>query len=944
MTVTAPLHRVTPARDQAATWGVCWPRGTVLPGASFTLDADGAPHPVQSWPLATWPDGSWKWTGHSSPGLPAGALVVTAHPAASRPVTSPPVAAPPVGAPTAAGQASPDPADGDGPGAADGDVPGAAEGDAPGPADGHTPGAADGADALRVTASGDGWIVADATRAWHVAPGRHLIDRVEVDGRLVGRDVALVSLWQDGPDDDGARPAREDWSGRVESVVVEQDGPTRAVLLLTGAHHPDGVTARGSDAWLPFRVRLIFGAGRPDVLVQHTFVWDGDAATDFLAGLGVRVQVPLRAEPWNRHVRLSGPIEDGRVGFLSEAALGITGLRRDPGAERRAAQVAGRPLDDPSGWPATVGDRLRWIPVWNDWSLAQLSPDGFTLRKRTGPGHAWVPIPGSTRSSGFSYAGDTVGGVALGRRSFWQTHPVGVDIRGMGGDAASLTSWLWSPEAPAMDLRFYHDGLGQDTSADQLDALEITYEDHEPGFGDPHGIARTAELRLFAHAGTPTPEALAADALATEDPVVVMPTPAHLAACGVFGDWLPIDPADAAVSELEALLDGLFAFYAGQVEDRRWYGFWDFGDVMHAYDPDRHQWRYDVGGYAWDNSELSTDLWLWLQLLRTGRADVFRMAEAMSRHTGEVDVHHAGRFAGLGSRHNVQHFGCSAKQLRISSAVYRRIHYYLTADERVGDLLAELVDAERTFLALDPTRKVRHDGYVMDPHAVSVGLGTDWSALASAWLTGWERVGDDAVRARCRDKLLGTMADIGALPQGFLSGEARLDLATGRFDTAPDQRSVSHLSAVFGLVEVCAEVIDLTAGTPHEQPGFAQAWARYCRYYLTRDDDPRAATAADGVPLAQAHSRLAAWAGTHDADPALADLAWSAFLSPRDSIPHDRLRPGRPLGIRVEDGPTVLAPVREAPGVSTNGAAQFALAAIQNLALARAALPGDADA
>ena len=27
-------------------------------------------------------------------------------------------------------------------------------------------------------------------------------------------------------------------------------------------------------------------------------------------------------------------------------------------------------------------------------------------------------------------------------------------------------------------------------------------------------------------------------------------------------------------------------------------------DVMHAYDPVRHTWRYDIGGFAWDNTEL----------------------------------------------------------------------------------------------------------------------------------------------------------------------------------------------------------------------------------------------------------------------------------------------------------------------------------------------------
>jgi hypothetical protein len=68
---------------------------------------------------------------------------------------------------------------------------------------------------------------------------------------------------------------------------------------------------------------------------------------------------------------------------------------------------------------------------------------------------------------------------------------------------------------------------------------------------------------------------------------------------------------------------------------------------MHTYDSDRHVWRYDIGGFAWDNSELSPDLWLWTQALRTGAAQPWRLAEAMTRHTSEVDTYHMGRFVAL---------------------------------------------------------------------------------------------------------------------------------------------------------------------------------------------------------------------------------------------------------------------------------------------------------
>lgn len=30
---------------------------------------------------------------------------------------------------------------------------------------------------------------------------------------------------------------------------------------------------------------------------------------------------------------------------------------------------------------------------------------------------------------------------------------------------------------------------------------------------------------------------------------------------------------------------------------------------MHSYDNIRHCWKYDVGGYAWDNTELVPTYW-----------------------------------------------------------------------------------------------------------------------------------------------------------------------------------------------------------------------------------------------------------------------------------------------------------------------------------------------
>jgi hypothetical protein len=56
------------------------------------------------------------------------------------------------------------------------------------------------------------------------------------------------------------------------------------------------------------------------------------------------------------------------------------------------------------------------------------------------------------------------------------------------------------------------------------------------------------------------------------------------------------------------------------------------------------------------------------------------MASALTRHLSEVDSHHLGTYAGLGSRHHVTHWGDGAKEARVASATLRRPYYYLTSE------------------------------------------------------------------------------------------------------------------------------------------------------------------------------------------------------------------------------------------------------------------------
>ncbi|KAE8155065.1 hypothetical protein BDV25DRAFT_135398 [Aspergillus avenaceus] len=890
---TVKVHWVgdTPEYVPGTTFGVPWPQGKYrFNSTEFTIAGSSDQNiPLQSWVTGYWRDGSIKWTGHAVPPLDTidGEYRVSASQSSRHARRS---------------------------------------------------NSTDGVTGLKVSNKADE-VAVDTGKLTVTFPkqGSSVVGSITTaGGKVVGQNGKLVLHTQSGVAEDVAARADtainySNYESSVEDVTVSNRTSVRAVVTVKGKHRVS--SGAEHDDWLQFTLRFYLYAGSDAVRIVHSIVFDGKAEEDFISGLGLRFDVPLKGEElYNRHVRLPGV--DG--GFLHDAVQGITGLRRDPGEEVRSAQFEGKETPDPDTWDTRVTSRLQWIPAWNDYKLSQLSPDGFTLKKRTKTGQSWVNIPGGTRSGGLSYLGGaTQGGLAVGLRDFWKRYPSGFDISNAGGDNGQITLWLYSPEAAPLDLRPFHDGLGEDDYEKQLDALEITYEDYEPGFNTPYGIARTSEIFLYAFDSTPSGDGLARLSKHANEPPVLVPEPEYIKETKAAGSyWGLPDTSNEKSKTIENHLDFLAKFYLGQVEDRRWYGFLDYGDIMHTYDGDRHVWRFDVGGYAWDNSELSPDLFFWQYFLRTGRADVYRFAEALTRHTGEVDVYHIGDWKAIGTRHGVQHFADSAKQVRIAQPLYRKYFYYLSGgDERVGELLDEALDADKTYGTLDPQRKVRDDGWTPQPgEPVAFSLGTDWAGLAAGWLVEWERRGPRWLEAR--QKLTGTAKGIASLKNGFVTGSGLYVITNGTLQPPPSDPnnegivSISHLNAVFGMPEVVSELLEYWGDdAPH---GLKDAWLDYCYYYGATKDEQKAryGESFSGISLVQGHSRLTAyWAQQHN-NATAAERAWKEFYVNKDGFTEAEAWTSERL-----NGSDLLIPVDEASWVSTNAVAQYGLAAIQDLAL-----------
>ncbi|KAI7648277.1 hypothetical protein KC318_g18040, partial [Hortaea werneckii] len=147
----------------------------------------------------------------------------------------------------------------------------------------------------------------------------------------------------------------------------------------------------------------------------------------------------------------------------------------------------------------------------------------------------------------------------------------------------------------------------------------------------------------------------------------------------------------------------------------------------------------------------------------------------------------------------------------------------------------------------------------------------------------------------------------------------------------------SHLSAVFGLAEVVAEIIQYYGDALPE--GFEQAWLDYCYYYRapTAEQEARYGESwGSSATLRQYHSRLLAYAAHRTGNQTLAQRAWSEFNA-------DGLTTEADWHVVRINGSEALVPVDEGyvgeALISTNEAAMYGVSGIENLAFIADSLP-----
>lgn len=706
--------------------------------------------------------------------------------------------------------------------------------------------------------------------------GRNLLDWVKIAGESKLSDLRIEAKYAKGM-----------LYSKVTNLILEENGPLKAVVKVSGSIYGDNKELQ------QFIVRFRFYRDVTQLELIHTLiVLDPEA----IEGIGIAYETSLTGATWNRHVKFVG-----ESGVYAEPGQLLMSRRFYQNNQPYAKQAAGEivQLTEEDGPMLT---HAKENAIWNNFWLTQTNHRSYTLKKQTEPGYAPLLIGDGSRSLGSVYAGGESGGVACSIEKFWEKAPSAIEVIDLTGNRTKMTAWLWSPDADEMDFSHYS----------PRDHMLSAYEGMEEIRSTAVGVANTTRLWLDIYEEPLSNDGLLELAQENRNPALIVAAPEDYHRTKVFGSFSLPNRTNPSAVRLEEQMVALRKFYVKEVDNRGWYGYWNYGDVMHTYDQYRHQWRYDLGGYAWQNTELVPNMWLWLDFLRTGDPEVFRFAEAMTRHTSEVDQYHAGEYKGLGSRHNVLHWGCQCKEVRISMAGLHRYYYYLTGDERIGEIMEQVKDNETyAFEGLEPMREF----YDRIDERVPIRVGPDWSALVSNWFTQWERTGD----TRYLDKIKTGLAGIKGTPDRLLSGPTYLFNPTTKELQYMGTGNAGgyHMVISFGAPQVWLELAQNLEDSEWEQMLGEFGWM----YSLS----PEEKVASSDGKLSESHfswpmfgTTMMAYGAAVREDASMAERAWQIILTNELS--------GIPLPIEgTLQHANIWKPVEELPWISTNVVSQWCL-------------------
>ncbi len=447
--------------------------------------------------------------------------------------------------------------------------------------------------------------------------GGGFIDRVEFNpvgdgfgpGHLIAQGIEGRGSFLDLVDEDGVDSS----SAVVHQTFIERgSGPLHAILRIEGEYR----YRRPGHPASPFVTYVHAYAGRAYLKVLHTITYTG--TPDRGAPLEGRQHADVATQSErivDEDARSRDPGVTRPNDMIASAGLGLA-HHLDDAPVFRTALGAGRWWE--RGEPTLVEERTAGA---SRVSVLQTGPDadGVPPIPESGPDRriggfaATVAsdrvLAEAERAEGWIDLSDGERGIAIGIRGMLEEYPnqLAVDLEGR-----RVHAHTWPPDGAPKSF--------QRASAQPDGGMVGNFA---------RGITKTTELVLSFHEGGDDISAVREVVAAVLDPAVAHAPPGWYRDSGVYGRFAT---ADNRIPALERGLQYKFGYMRFSQAWAPWYGMFDYGDLKNY---------YRGGGWAqWSNNEPAQDFQWWLNFMRTGGRDDYLVAEAMSRHTMDVDNLH----------------------------------------------------------------------------------------------------------------------------------------------------------------------------------------------------------------------------------------------------------------------------------------------------------------
>jgi len=465
-------------------------------------------------------------------------------------------------------------------------------------------------------------------------------------------------------------------AGPPPQVSVEEAGPLRACICIKGYH-----VMRQGQYFCPYILRIHLFAGKSDLRIYHTFIFDQEPH-----------QIELRA-----------------IGMKFPLNLGDN-LRAAIGGEKHS----------------------HWAKNWKKMDFLQeddlhyqvfLDGQPFAQGKKT---NGWASLNGSS------------GGAVVIIRNCWQEYPKGFSLSEEGIDVQ-----IW-PDTYNKTLKFttpfeepaiYFGGTRDEEKVKQLlrenptaplnlKSFDIQTEEdllwverivekyaperavshNDTGTNNGIGAAKTTEIYLRLSASAIDDNEAESLAQAVQEPLIAPADPAYTCATGAVGQFY--HTGDPRFGKIDAGLDGLIKMVAIEPMKRcRLYGMMRYGNMVCSHSPgpalsyiyykdtDPEKALRYVGPY---NNEANDQIMaVWGNFIRTGRREHFFLAEGYSRNVADVGIIHIHPgdpdAVGLMHYHNAHQWsGDPSPSHTLISGIL--MDYYFTGNRRLLEVALEVAD------------------------------------------------------------------------------------------------------------------------------------------------------------------------------------------------------------------------------------------------------------